>query len=216
VLTLPRMQPPATPAAAHRGPAPPPPPPPPPRESRWLPTLGALAIILVTTFGGYVVGGDPTAAGQEITGDGGEPGAPIPVGPITIHPEPGWTVAEQTTDPPQLRLTTGAAQLFVAIPPSESSPEGHLQSYVEEILEPQTRQLSVSRVRQVELPSGQIGSLLAYVGSFEGVASPLEGEVLAMVSPTGTPVLFDGWAPEGLWVGARGEVRSMVATAQIP
>jgi hypothetical protein len=29
-------------------------------------------------------------------------------------------------------------------------------------------------------------------------------------------VLFDGWAPEGLWVGARGEVRSMVATAQIP
>jgi hypothetical protein len=210
------MQPPATPAAAHPGPAPRPPLPPPPHQARWLPTLGALAVILVTTLGGFVVGGDPTAASQEITGDGGEPGGPIPVGPITIHPEPGWGVAEQMPDPPQLRLTSGAAQLFVVIPPSESSPEGHLQSYVEEILEPQARQLSVSRVRQVELPSGHLASLLAYVGSFEGVASPLEGEVLAAVSPTGTPVVFDGWAPEGLWVGARGEVRSMVATAEIP
>ena len=208
------MQPPATPAAAH--PAVPPPPPPPPHEARWLPTLGVLAVILFTTFGGFVVGGDPTAAGQEITGDGGEQSPPIGVGPITIHPEPGWSVAEQIPDPPQLRLTSGAAQLFVVIPPSEASPEGHLQSYVEEILEPQAGQLSVSRVRQVELPSGQLASLLAYVGSFEGVAAPLEGEVLAVVSPTGTPVLFDGWAPEGLWVGARGEVRSMVATAEIP
>ncbi|MGH2677783.1 MAG: hypothetical protein ACRDHB_05430 [Actinomycetota bacterium] len=175
-----------------------------------------LALILFTTFGGFVVGGNPTAAGQEITGNGGKPEAPIPVGPITIHPAPGWTVAEQIPDPPQLRLTSGAAQLFVVIPPSESSPEGHLQSYLDEVLEPQARQLSVSRVRHVELPSGQLGSLLAYLGSFDGVASPLEGEVLAVVSPTGTPVLFDGWAPEGLWVGARDEVRSMVATAEIP
>jgi hypothetical protein len=175
-----------------------------------------LAAILVTTFGGYVVAGDPTAAGQEITGDGQEPIPPITIGPITIRPAPGWTVAEQIPDPPQLRLTSGAAQLYVVIPPSESSPEGHLQSYVEEILEPQARQLSVSRVRQIELPSGQIGSLLSYVGSFEGVASPLEGEVLAVVSSTGTPALFDGWAPEGLWVGARDEVRSMVASAEIP
>jgi hypothetical protein len=210
------MQPPATPAAAQPGAPPPPPSPPPPREARWLPTIGALAVILVTTFGGFVVGGDPTAAGQEITGDGGEPEAPIPVGPIMIHPAPGWTVAEQIPGPPQLRLTSGAAQLFVVIPPSESSPEGHLQSYVEEVLEPQAGQLSVSRVRHVELPSGQLGSLLAYVGSFDGVASPLEGEVLAVVSATGTPVLFDGWAPQGLWVGVRDEVRSMVATAEIP
>jgi hypothetical protein len=43
----------------------------------------------------------------------------------------------------------------------------------------------------------------------------LEGEVLALVSPTGTPVVFDGWAPEGLWVAAREEVRTMIATAQI-
>jgi hypothetical protein len=54
------------------------------------------------------------------------------------------------------------------------------------------------------------------VGSFEGVASPLEGEVLAVVSPAGTPVVFDGWAPEGLWVGARDEVRTMVSGAEIP
>jgi hypothetical protein len=208
------MSPPASPADANPGV--PPAPPPPPHEARWLPTLGVLAVILFTTFGGFVVGGEPTAAGQEITGDGGERSPPITVGPITIHPEPGWSVAEQIPDPPQLRLTSGAAQLFVVIPPSESSPEGHLQSYVEEILEPQARQLSVSRVRRVELPFGQLASLLAYVGSFEGVASPLEGEVLAVVSPAGTPVLFDGWAPKGLWVGARDEVRSMVATAEIP
>ena len=206
------MQPPATSSPYPASP----PPPDPPHESRWLPTLGALAVILFTTFGGYVLAGETSAAGQEITGDGGEPGDPIAVGPISIRPAPGWSVAEQIADPPQLRLTSGAAQLFVVVPPSEASAEGHLQSYVEEILEPQARQLSVSRIRQVELPSGQLGSLLSYVGTFEGVASPLEGEVLAVVSPTGTPVVFDGWAPEGLWVGARGEVRSMVATAEIP
>ena len=211
------MQPPGTPAAQVPGaPIPPPPPPPGPRQSKWLSALGVLAVILFVALGGFLVAGDPTAAGEEITGDQGTPGAPIQVGPVAIRPGPGWSIAEQIPDPPQLRLTKGAAQLYVVIPPLQASPRGQLQAYVDEVLEPQAGQLSVSPIQAVELPSGQPAVLASYVGSFEGVASPLEGEVLALVSPAGTPVVFDGWAPEGLWVGARDEVRSMVSGAEIP
>jgi hypothetical protein len=162
------------------------------------------------------VAGDPSAAGEEITGQEGTPGDPVPVGPISVRPAPGWSVAERIPDPPQLRLTKGTAQLYVVIPPVQATARGHLRIYVDEVLAPQALQLSVSPVRPVRLPSGQPAALLSYLGTFEGVASPLEGEVLALVSPSGTPALFDGWAPEGLWVGARDEVRTMVSTAEIP
>ena len=203
-------------AAAHRGlPVPPPPPPPARRESRWLPAIGALAVILFVSVGGFLLAGEPTAAGQELTGDRGTPGAPVSVGPVSVRPAPGWTVAEQIPDPPQLRLNAGSAQLYVVVPPAQGRAEELLHGYVDQALAPQARQLSVSADRPVELPSGQPASLLSYGGSFEGVASPLEGEVLALVSPAGTPVVFDGWAPEGLWVGVREEVRTMIATAEI-
>jgi hypothetical protein len=210
------MQPPGQPAAQPPGPPRPAPPPAPgPRESKWLPTLGVLVVTLFVAFGGYVVAGDPSAAGEDITGDQGEPGAPIPLGPVTIRPLPGWGVAEQIPDPPQLLLTNGTAQLFASIQGEVASAEALLDSYIQAMSE-DALQLSASPARQVELPSGQAAVLSAYVGTFEGVASPLEGEVLALISPSGTPVLFDGWAPEGLWVGARGEVRTMVGSAEIP
>jgi hypothetical protein len=209
------MQPPASPAA-HPGPAVPPPPlRPVRRESRWLPAIGALAVILFVSLGGFVLAGEPTAAGQELTGGEGTPGAPVSVGPISVRPAPGWAVAERIPDPPQLRLSGGTAQLYVLVLPAPDPAEELLRTYVDEALAPQARQLSVSPVRPVELPSGQPASLLSYVGSFDGVVSPLEGEVLAMVSPAGTPVVFDGWAPEGLWVAARDEVRTMTTTAEI-
>jgi hypothetical protein len=208
------MQLPGTPAAQAPGP-PHTPPPQPAGGSKWLSAFGVLAVTLFVALGGFLVAGDPTAAGEEITGDQGTPGAPIPVGPVSVRPAPGWTVSQQVADPPQLRLTKGTAQLFVVVPPVQASAEGQLRSYVDEVLSPQAGQLSVSPIEAVELASGQPAVLASYVGSFEGVAAPLEGEVLALVSPTGTPVVFDGWAPEGLWVGARDEVRSMVSGAEI-
>ncbi|HEX2026292.1 MAG TPA: hypothetical protein VHH92_07845, partial [Actinomycetota bacterium] len=183
----------------------------------WWPAHRSRATILFVSLGGFLFAGEPSAAGGELTGDRGRPGAPITVGPVRIRPAAGWRVAEQIPDPPQLRLTSGAAQLYMVIPPSQdATSEGLVQAYVEEALEPQARQLSVGSIEPVELPSGQQASLLAYLGTFEGVEAPLEGEVLAVVSPAGTPVVFDGWAPEGLWVGSREEVRTMVGTAEIP
>jgi hypothetical protein len=208
------MQPPATPAPT--GTAPSPPPPPDPTGSRWLSAGGALATILFVSLGGFLFAGDPSAAGGELTGDRGRPGAPIAVGPVRIRPGAGWTIAEQISDPPQLRLTSGAAQLYVVVPPGDNTSEGLVQAYVEQALEPQASQLSVGTLEPVVLPSGQQASLLAYLGTFQGVEAPLEGEVLALVSPSGTAVVFDGWAPEGLWVAAREQVRTMVGTAEIP
>lgn len=211
------MQPPGTPATGPGAvPTPPQPPPAAPKESRWLPAGGALATILFVSLGGFLFAGEPGAAGGELTGDRGRPGTPITVGSVRIRPAAGWTVAEQIPDPPQLRLTSGAAQLYVMIPPEPGTSEGLVQAYVEEALRPQAGQLSVGSIEPVVLPSGQQASLLAYLGTFEGVEAPLEGEVLALVSSSGTSVVFDGWAQEGLWVASREEVRTMVGTAEIP
>jgi hypothetical protein len=210
------MQPPGQPVAQPPSPPPPAPPPPPgPRESKWLSTIGVLAVTLFVAFGGYAVAGEPSAAGDDITGNQGEPGEPIPLGPITIRPAPGWGVAEQIPDPPQLLLTNGTAQLYASVQGEAASAEALLDAYIQAMSE-DALQLSASPARGVELPSEQPGVLSSYVGTFEGVASPLEGEVLALISPSGTPVLFDGWAPEGLWVGARDEVRTMISSAEIP
>jgi hypothetical protein len=178
--------------------------------------VGVFAVIVFVSLGGFLFAGDPSAAGQEIGGDGGTPGSPIPVGPVTVRPAAGWSIAEQIPDPPQLRLTKGTAQLFVVIPPLETSAEGHVQAYIDEVLAPQAGQLSVSPIEPIDLPSGHPAAFAAYGGQFEGVQTPLEGEVVAVASPSGTQVVFDGWAPKGLFVGVRDEVRGMVAGSEVP
>jgi hypothetical protein len=211
------MQPPTTPASPPPGAARPPPPPAPgPRESKWLSAVGVLAVIVFVSLGGFLFAGEPTAAGEEIGGDGVTPGSPIPVGPVSVRPAAGWTIAEQIPDPPQLRLTEGTAQLFVVLPPFQASAEGHAQGYIDEVLTPQAGQLSVSPIEPIDLPSGHPAAFAAYVGQFDGVQTPLEGEIVAVASPSGTQVVFDGWAPKGLFVGIREEIREMVAGAEVP
>jgi hypothetical protein len=200
----------------HTAPPPPHLPPPTPRESKWLPAIAVLAVILFVTFGGFLLAGDPSAAERRITGSEGTPGEPVSVGPVTVRLLPGWSVAQEIRDPPQLRLTNGAAQLYVAIPPLPGAQEGHVLAYVDEVLRPQASQLSVSPVQPIALPNDIPAAMAAYVGQFNDVQTPLEGEVVAQISPAGTAVLFDGWAPEGQFVGVREDVRTMIGTAEVP
>jgi hypothetical protein len=174
-----------------------------------------LVIILFVTFGGFLLAGEPGLAGEEFTG-GGEPGQPVTVSEgVVIHPASGWSVADRPTEPPGLRLVSGTGNLLVLVSPVAGGPEEQLQAYVEQVLEPEATQLSVSAVQPISIPSGNAAALISYVGAFQGVSSPLEGEVVAVIGASGTAVVLDGWAQEGQFVAARDDVRAMVAGAEI-
>jgi hypothetical protein len=174
----------------------------------------ALVVLAFVVFGGFLFAGDPGAAGQELT-DGGEPGEPIPVAPgVTLFPPAGWTVQEQFQDPPGVRLIAGAGNLLALVRGGGGDPQALLDEYVTQILEPEASQLSVSEIQSVPLPSGLPALRIAYLGVFEGVEAPLEGEVTVVVA-SGNSVAFDGWAPEGQYPAIREDVRTMVETAEV-
>ena len=209
-------EPPGAPATAPNGTPPPPPPPKAPGEARWLPTALSLVVLLFVSFGGFVVAGDTSAATQEITGDETEPGEPIELVPgVVIHPPQGWSVTRPEGQAPSLRLASGIAQMYIVVSPVAGDPVQQLDAYLNEVLVPQASQISTSPAESIDLPSGHPAAYFAYLGSFEGVNAPLEGEVAAVVAPSGTAVVIDGWAPEGQFVSVQQDVRATVLAAEV-
>lgn len=210
-------EPPGAPGTAPGWTRPPPPPPPgAPREARWLPTILSLVVLLFVSFGGFAVAGDPSAATQEITGDGDQPDQPIDLAPgVTIHVPAGWSVERPEGETPSLRLSNGIGQMYVAVSPVGGDPLQQLETYLTEVLEPQASQISTSQAEAIDLPSGQPAAYFAYLGSFQGVNAPLEGEVAAVVAPSGTVLVVDGWAPEGQFVSVQQDVQATVVSAEV-
>jgi hypothetical protein len=179
---------------------------PPPRERALLPTVALVAILGAVVFGGYVVSDAIAPPG----------GGPVDVGAIVrVQPPPGWAVARRSTDPASVRLTRGNGTLDVLAGSFSGSPEDLLRVYVTRNLEPQAQQLSVSRPEPVRLASGPPGLRVSYVGTFNGVATPIEGELTAVVSSSGNGVIFDGWAPSGLLRSVLGDIQAMVDGAEV-
>jgi hypothetical protein len=210
-------EPPGVPGTAP-GPTPPSPPPAPgaPREARWLPAVACLVVLLIVSFGGFVVAGEPSQATQEITGDQGEPGQPIQLGPgVTVSVPAGWSVEQPEGQPPSLRLSNGIGHMYIAISPVSGDPVQQLQTYLDEVLRPQASQISTSPTQPIDIPSGNSAAYFAYLGTFEGVSAPLEGEVAAVVAPSGTALVVDGWAPEGQFVSVLEDVHATVVSAEV-
>ncbi len=133
-----------------------------------------------------------------------------------MTPLPGWQLAERFEDPTGIRLTSGSGSLDVATIPFDGTDLDLLQDYVDNVLAPQAEQLRLSEdVEQVRLASGLTGSRIAYVGLFGDVQTPVEGEITTVVSPLGTGVVFDAWAPTGQLQMALDDLRTMVETAEI-
>ncbi|MGH2634734.1 MAG: hypothetical protein ACRDHU_01070 [Actinomycetota bacterium] len=179
---------------------------PPGRERRVLPSVVVLLVLVVVVLGGYVTAGALSSAA----------GPPIDVaGVVRVSPLSGWELAERFADPPAARLTRGSANLDVAAVSFAGAGDDLVREYVEQVLEPEAEQLSVSRVEAVTLDSGLRGSRLFYVGTFGGVQSPIEGEVTALVPVSGSAVIFDGWAPFGLLQYALDDVETMIERAEL-
>jgi hypothetical protein len=172
-----------------------------------VPSLLVAVVIVGVVAGGYVVA---DALGQHAGGRTTVSAA------VAVTPLPGWELAEHFADPPGARFTRGSVSLDVASIAFTGSDLDLLAAYVEEVLEPDAEQLRVSETAEpVELASGLTGSRIAYVGTFGDVQAPIEGEVTAVVSPSGVGVVFDGWAPSGQLHLAIDDVRTMVRTAEI-
>ena len=179
---------------------------PPLRERRVLPAAGVVLTLVVVVIGGYVTAGALSSPS----------GNPVEVaGVVTVTPLSGWELAERFADPPTARLTRGSASLDVAAVSFGGSREELARAYVDEVLEPQAEQLSVSEIETVTLASGLEASRFSYVGTFGDVQVAIEGEVTALVSPSGSAVIFDGWAPSGLLQYALDDVRTMIERAEV-
>jgi hypothetical protein len=135
---------------------------------------------------------------------------------VRITPLPGWVLAERFGDPQGIRLTSGSTSLDVTTIPFTGTDVDLLASYVNEVLEPDAEQFQVSEeVEPIRLASGLTGTRIAYVGLFGDVQAPIEGEVTAVLSPSGAGVIFNGWAPAGQLQFEIDEIDEMIEHAEI-
>jgi hypothetical protein len=180
---------------------------PPLRQRRWIPVIALAGVLAAVTSGGYLTS---DALGEVRDGA-------VAVGTsVRVTPFPGWELAGRSTDPDRVRLTSGSTSLDVAAFPFDGTDVDLLGWYVDKILEPEAEQFRVSEeVEPVRLASGLTGSRIAYVGLFGDVQAPIEGEVTAVVSPTGQGVIFNGWAPAGQLQFEIDEIDAMIERAEI-
>lgn len=180
---------------------------PPLRQRRWIPVVVLVAVVTGVVSGGYVT----SDALGETSGE-----TVMVSASVRITPLPGWVLAERFGDPPGIRLTSGSTSLDVATIPFTGTDVDLLASYVDEVLEPDAEQFQVSEeVEPIRLASGLTGTRIAYVGLFGDVQAPVEGEVTAVVSPSGAGVIFDGWAPAGQLQFEIDEIDEMIERAEI-
>jgi hypothetical protein len=175
--------------------------------SALLPTLGLAVTIAIVVFGGYAVGGTLSRSA----------GSPVQVAEgVTIRPLSGWEPAGRFEEPVGVRLTRGAGNLDVVAIPYSGTPQALVDGYVREVLEAGAERLSVSgRVEAVRTASGLPGARIAYVGLFGRALTPIEGEITAIVAPSGVAVVSDGWGPEGVLRYIRGDVRAMTEAVEL-
>jgi len=178
---------------------------------RWLPTLVVFGAMLVTVLGGYVVAGATST----------EPAGPVEVGGVVlVRPAAGWALAGRfaSGDVPGARLTRGSGNLDVLAAPFDGDAGDLANLYVEEGLRAQADagRLSTSpSLESVIVASGLGASRFSYVGVFERGGAPVEGEVTVLVSPGGSGVIFDGWAPEGQLEFALDDIHTMEEEAEV-
>ena len=180
---------------------------PPLRQRRWAPVLVLAVVMIGIVSGGYLT--------SNVLGQTG--GRTVVVSPsVAVTAPPGWELAGRFQGPTGIRLSKGSASLDVATLPFTGSSEALLAAYIQNVLEPGAEQFRVSEtVEGVVLDSGQVGARITYVGLFGDVQAPIEGEVTAVVTPDGTGVIFDGWAPSGQLQFAIDDIHTMIQTAVI-
>ena len=189
--------------------------PPADRPARWLPLIGLLLVMAFVTLGGFLFTGSTAETALGGGGDVGTgPAIEVAAG-VTIEPAEGWEISGPVADPPGVVLEGGNGRLLVGVPSGSGTAEDLVAFYATNYLEPQASQLSVGELEPVTLPAG-VAVSAQYVGVFEGVQVPIEGEIIAIVAPSGTGVVLDGWASQGTYGPVHEQVLVMAGSVVVP
>lgn len=177
---------------------------------RWWPAIAVLGAMLVVTFGGFVVAAAlAEPAGQAVA---------IP-GVVSVQPLSGWEPAEPGTlgGRPFVTLTRGNGTLAaVAWGPASGDAVALASEVRDGWLSGSLDRLAASETfTPVRLDQGLEGQRFTFVGVDPSSGTAVEGEVTAVVDPTGQGVVFVGLAPEGLLAFIDGDLQTMVRRATV-
>jgi hypothetical protein len=189
------------------------------RVRTWLPTGLVSLVMSVTVLGGFVVG--ETLPQPDVT--------PVVLGGVlTVRPLPGWEVVrrdEIAVPAPSggslaaafAQLTRGSGALDVVALPGIGGEALQLADlYAGEVLSGQLERLALSdRVDRIVLRSGLEAVRFGYIGSERRSGAAVEGSVTAVVAPSGSGAVFDGWAFEGQLELIAEELVAMIERAQL-
>jgi len=174
------------------------------RARRLLPAAAVLGVVLFVLLGGYLIA---AALSEPAT-------APVDVGGVVrVEPLSGWAVARGPS-PTSARLTRGGGTLDVAAFAFRGDAGSLLEAYLTQV-KPDAHQVSVGAVEPFRLRPGLPGARVYYVGTFGDVQTSTEGELTAVVLPSGVGVVFDGWAPEGLLRFVLDDIATMIDRAEV-
>jgi hypothetical protein len=165
-------------------------------------------VIVTAVLGGYVT----AAALSEPTGPAVDVG-----GIVRVRPLSGWAVAGRgsVAGRPFVHLTRGSGNLVVVAYGGLRTDVVTLARGYVDLLSGGLSRLSVSQPRRVRLGSGSAGVRFGYVGVVAGTGASIEGEVTAVIAPSGDGVVFDGWAPAGVLSFVHSDIGSMIERAQV-
>ena len=180
------------------------------REHAWLPAFAVLAVIVLTTVGGFVVA---AALAQPAGPPVGFPGL------VEVQPLSGWEPADpgSVDGRPFVQLTRGNGTLLVLDwGASPGDADVLARAVVDEALTPSFTQLTVSdRLEPVMLADGTPGARFTFVGVDPESGGSIEGEVTAVVVPSGRGVVFVGLGPEGSLAFIDGDIHTMIDQAEV-
>lgn len=137
-------------------------------------------------------------------------------GGVSIAPIQGWQQEELPSENAGVRLTNGSGFLDAFFFSGGGSLEDLLNHYVDTQLLPAASSLQTSPVAEPLLVGPSISAVRAtYIGTFNGVQFPIEGELTALVAPDGSGIVFDGWAQEGNLGYVLEDIRAMIQALEV-
>jgi hypothetical protein len=171
---------------------------------------GGLATLVVFLIMVGIVAGGAFAAGAVAN----TPSLPVMVSDgVVVTPLPEWEFGGRSDDGKTILLSQGSGSLAITVVDA-SDPEAGLADMRDEWLASGT--VTAGEIEPVEgVRVDQPVFRFAYSGTFDDIASTVEGEVTG-VGGTGVAALFDGWAGFGDYLTVSDEIATMIGSAVIP
>jgi hypothetical protein len=134
---------------------------------------------------------------------------------VAVQVVEGWQFVDRADDGRTVYLTRGDGNMLIHVSEAGRSPEEALRALVDEEVAASGGVLYADPVETVTLDGGRTALRVVVRGSVSGIEYPVEGEFLALPTPSGRAVVFVGLAAAGDYHLVSGDVRRMIAEARL-